>query len=64
MTVSLNGEEVQARVGGAIQDSIESWNVSDVWVPSGLLHEVCKFAKEDPELGMDFRVAIDRKSVV
>jgi NADH-quinone oxidoreductase subunit C len=58
MTVSLTGEDVQARVVGAIQGSIESWNGSDVWVPSGFLHEVCKFAKEDPELGMDFLVAI------
>ena len=58
MTVSLTGQQVQDKVGSAIQGSIENWNGNDVWVPPELLYDVCKFIKEDAELKMDFLVAV------
>jgi NADH-quinone oxidoreductase subunit C len=58
MTVLLAPQAVAQRIQEAIPGALEEWRGGDVWVKPEQLLEVCRFLKEDRDLGMDYLVAV------
>jgi len=51
---SMAGQELAERLSQAIQDSVEQWDATAVWVDPPRIQEVAWFLRDDPELDFQF----------
>ena len=51
---SMAGQELAERLSQAIQDSVERWDTTAVWVDPPRIQEVAWFLRDDPELDFQF----------
>ena len=51
---SMAGQELAERLSQAIQDSVEQWDTTAVWVDPPRIKEVAWFLRDDPELDFQF----------
>ena len=51
---SMAGQELAERLSQAIQESVEQWDSTAVWVSPPRINEVAWFLREDPSLDFQF----------
>ena len=51
---SMAGQELAERLSQAIQDSVEQWDTTAVWVDPPRIQEVAWFLRDNPELDFQF----------
>lgn len=51
---SMAGPDLAERLSQAIQDSVEQWDTTAVWVDPKRIQEVAWFLRDDPELDFQF----------
>jgi NADH/F420H2 dehydrogenase subunit C len=55
MTVKgMAGQELAERLSQAVQESVERWDTTTVWVDPPRIHDVACFLREDPSLDFQF----------
>ena len=51
---SMAGQALAERLGEAIQESVEEWDSTAVWVDPPRIQEVARFLRDDPDLDFQF----------
>ena len=51
---SIAGQELAERLSQAIQESVDQWDSTAVWVDPPRIQEVARFLRDDPELDFQF----------
>ena len=55
MTVkAMAGQELAERLSQAVQESVERWDTTTVWIDPPRINDVARFLREDPSLDFQF----------